>query len=205
MGAFPSGRPATGRVTTLTIRRLFEPSGEHMGPQHERAPGFSRRDFLRLGWSSATGAKAGSAEPTTSPSGTESPAIRICLLDEVRPLPVGTVRGGPRGSQVYVARVPEGLLALSARCPRDGSVVRWQASDPSEDELGARGRFYCARDASIFNRQGLLVAGPSPGPLEALRLFVRDGAVWVAPSARTEAEEDDRSARVFRLEEGSEA
>ena len=79
----------------------------------------------------------------------------------------------------YIARLPSGLLALYRKCTHLGCVVPWQASEPSEDNLGDRGRFNCPCHGSIFDRFGEVHAGPAPRPLDLFPIEIEDGKVIV--------------------------
>ena len=77
--------------------------------------------------------------------------------------------------------------------------MAWRADDPSEDELAPIGRFYCSRDASIFNRLGELVAGPADGPLPALIVTEIDGSLWADEAKPDAPVDEERLRREFPL------
>ena len=154
-------------------------------------PSVSRRDFFGLRWGRGPGmdsTRAGDAARSDDPhdsvaraEGSGSPAlgsVYLGTMPELLLLPIGAARRPPSGiGGVFVVRAPEGLLALSAQCPHDGQAVTWRATERSEDTLAELGRFYCRRDASIFNRLGILVAGPAPRSLSTLPIVAQGGAL----------------------------
>ncbi len=82
-------------------------------------------------------------------------------------------------AKCYVSRVPEGLLALWWKCPHLGCTVPWKPDDPTMDQLAGKGRFNCPCHGSIYDRYGLIVAGPAPRPMDTFPLEIRDGKVFV--------------------------
>jgi cytochrome b6-f complex iron-sulfur subunit len=139
----------------------------------------TRRSLLRLG--------------ILGSLGTTAVQIATVLVAYARPRAVPRVRvyaGRPSdyrlGEPVYlpearchISRVPEGLLAMSARCTHAGCIVPWRAGDPSEDPLGSRGRFDCPCHGTIYDRYGRVKAGPGPRPLDLLSLELDRGALVV--------------------------
>lgn len=75
------------------------------------------------------------------------------------------------GKLIVVAHVQPGCyVAVERRCPHRGTLIGF---DP------ARGQFVCPAHASIFDWDGAVVGGPSPGPIEVY-FCGRDGdTVWV--------------------------
>lgn len=80
---------------------------------------------------------------------------------------------------MFVIRVPEGVLALSDRCTHLGCHVAWRADAASGDGLGARGRFDCPCHGAIYDRYGRVLSGPAPRPLDLVPLWL-DGRALVA-------------------------
>ena len=150
----------------------------------------SRRAFLTMAWRREV------ASDSPRPSRPQ-PATNLVLLGSIgtlRDLAVGEAVTSPRRADIYAVRTAEGILALHTRCPNDRALVAWRADDPSEDALATIGRFYCSRDASIFNRLGELVAGPADGPLPALVVTEIDGSLW-ADEAKPDAPVDEKRLR----------
>ena len=81
---------------------------------------------------------------------------------------------------------PGGLLALWRRCPHLGCTVPWR-SDFSF--LGRTGWFRCPCHGSTYTREGgILVAGPSPRPLDLFPLEPRDDGSIVVTTGVAAAE-----------------
>ena len=99
---------------------------------------------------------------------------------------VPPVDGAPYRSSAgkfYLVRNGDGVLAFSWRCTHQGCEVPWR-----EDEE----RFHCPCHDSIFDRNGVLVDGPAPRPLDLVRVEVRDnGDVAVKPHDKTERTDYD--------------
>ncbi len=137
--------------------------------------GLSRRAFLTMSWR---------RETTPDPSeparlGQSDDFVLLGSTLSLRDLAVGEALIAPRRADIHAVRTLTGILALRSRCPNDGALVAWRANERSEDTLAPIGRFYCSRDASMFNRLGESVAGPSDAPLPALTVTEIDGRLWV--------------------------
>lgn len=123
------------------------------------------------------------------------PARRRTVFGGDEPLDVGAVAALPDGKPLRVSvRAPrqrdawtaftdvtlgacwlvrdgEGVRALSTVCPHAGCAVDW-------DERARQ--FVCPCHDSRFGAGGERVSGPSPRPLDALDVELRDGRVRVA-------------------------
>jgi cytochrome b6-f complex iron-sulfur subunit len=67
---------------------------------------------------------------------------------------------------------PGGLLALWRKCPHLGCTVPWR---PDFSFLGRTGWFRCPCHGSTYTKEGgILVAGPSPRPMDVFPLEVQD-------------------------------
>lgn len=102
-------------------------------------------------------------------------------------LPVGSVDDFEIGSitrvadgKFYLARVPEGFLALYQKCPHLGCVVPWEPTQQTEDNLAEQGRFNCPCHGSIYNRYGVNVAGPAPRPMDLMEITIENGTIMVS-------------------------
>ena len=147
-----------------------------------RNQGVSRRNFLRVLWGIGLLAFLGQ--------------IAVIFLDFFRPrrvgtfgstLPVGSVDDFEIGSitrvadgKFYLARVPEGFLALYQKCPHLGCVVPWEPTQQTEDNLAEQGRFNCPCHGSIYNRYGVNVAGPAPRPMDLMEITIENGTIMVS-------------------------
>ncbi len=73
----------------------------------------------------------------------------------------------------YLARIPEGFLALYWKCVHLGCTVPWS---PPEDP----GRFHCPCHGSVYEITGQKVAGPAPRSLDLMDIEItEDGLVVV--------------------------
>ncbi len=71
---------------------------------------------------------------------------------------------------VWLTRKGDRVCALSTTCPHAGCFVDWEAKAK---------QFTCPCHGSAFDPDGKTVAGPSPRPMDALDVEVRDGKVLV--------------------------
>ena len=84
-----------------------------------------------------------------------------------------------RDGKFYMSRVPDGLLALYQKCPHLGCVVPWRPDDPSMDDIEPKGRFNCPCHGSIYDRFGVIRAGPAPRPMDIMAVSIENGNVVV--------------------------
>jgi len=85
---------------------------------------------------------------------------------------IGTVNRVLAG-RFFIARTPDGLLALWQKCTHLGCAVPWV-----EEEK----HFHCPCHGSVFNEVGEVIGGPAPRPLDIFPIDVRSGEVWVDTS-----------------------
>lgn len=104
--------------------------------------------------------------------------ITVATVEEARAMPVGTVAYFIE-QRFYLSRVEDGFLALYRKCTHVGCVVPWLPDDPSEDSLAGKGRFNCPCHGGIFDRYGLVHAGPPLRPLDLFPITVEDGNLVV--------------------------
>lgn len=126
-------------------------------------------------------------QPDATPTSSESPVQRICLLDE---LPQGTVRsfellrkkksGRAIKWSIFVVRAAEqdALFGYVNKCPHQPVPLDWEGNpilDPSAMQL------QCGKHGARFTLDdGQCVHGPCLGEsLQSVALQVRDGAVYV--------------------------
>ena len=93
-------------------------------------------------------------------------------------MPVGTIAYFREG-RCYLSRVESGFLALYRKCTHVGCVVPWLPDDPSEDNLAEKGRFNCPCHATLFDRYGLVHAGPASRPLDLFPINIEGGELIV--------------------------
>jgi len=71
---------------------------------------------------------------------------------------------------VFIIHLPEGFKIFSGICPHLGCVVKWKEKEK---------HFYCPCHKAIFDKDGTLLAGPSPRPLDEFRVEVEGSLVFV--------------------------
>ncbi|MBI4772415.1 MAG: Rieske 2Fe-2S domain-containing protein [Chloroflexi bacterium] len=133
-----------------------------------------RREFLAWAWGvSLVGlfGQAGAAlfqffKPRLEPGGFGGEVV-AGTPEEFKP---GTISHVQRG-HFYISRLEDGgVLALWHRCTHLGCTVPWR-----EDE----GQFHCPCHSSLFNRQGEVIGGPAPRPLDTFPVSLKDGKLVV--------------------------
>jgi nitrite reductase/ring-hydroxylating ferredoxin subunit len=75
-----------------------------------------------------------------------------------------------KGVPVQVLRDGANMRALSTVCPHLGCRVRWQ---------GDQQRFFCPCHNGVFDREGKVVSGPPPRPLDRYDVEVIEGSVYL--------------------------
>ena len=155
----------------------------------------SRRAFLTMSWR-----RDGPVAPSDpSRAATTDNLVLLGTIASLRDLAVGEVVASPHRADIYAVRTATGVLAVRSRCPNDDALIAWREDEQSEDSLATLGRFYCSRDASIFNRLGELIAGPAGGPLPTLVIAERDGSLWADEAKPESPENEERLRREFAL------
>ena len=145
----------------------------------------TRRQFLSRAWWAAagllvvetTGGSIASLWPRLK-AGSFGSKVKVASVEEARAMPVGTVAYFPE-QRFYLSRVESGFLAMYRKCPHLGCVVPWLPDEPSEDDLAANGRFNCPCHGGIFDRYGVVHAGPPPRPLDLFPFSIDGGEVIV--------------------------
>ncbi len=129
----------------------------------------SRRAFLQTGLGLLLAGWAGwlTQGVLFPPVRAEARPVEIPLAD----LPVGgskpiTYEGRP----ALVMRTAEGVIALSLICTHLGCTVQWQEG---------KQQFYCPCHDGRFDRDGDVIAGPPPLPLERLPVKVVESKIIV--------------------------
>jgi cytochrome b6-f complex iron-sulfur subunit len=151
--------------------------------------GITRRHFLRRIWWGALGllglqSAAGlvvSLKPQIT-EGSFGSKVNIATLEEVRAMPVGTV-AYYREQRFYLSRVEGGVLALYRKCTHLGCVVPWVPDDPAEDDVAKTGRFHCPCHGGVYDRFGVVRAGPPPRPLDIFPIDI-DGENVIVDTGR---------------------
>ncbi|MEE9202601.1 MAG: ubiquinol-cytochrome c reductase iron-sulfur subunit [Dehalococcoidia bacterium] len=146
-----------------------------------------RRQFLGLMWWGAAGVLALQGLGATLLSlwpRTKAGAFGARFdIGQPEDYPLGSVTYFFQG-RFYLTRVRTsdggtGLLALWRRCPHLGCVVPWREDEPSEDDLAEKGRFNCPCHGSIYDRYGLVRAGPAPRPMDLFPIVQEGDKVLV--------------------------
>jgi Rieske Fe-S protein len=119
---------------------------------------------------------------TLAPSFTrrESTWLRAASLDAVpdgEPLPVTLRLTRPDGftpaverTLVYLTRDGDQIRALGSTCTHLGCRTSYDRTV---------GQILCPCHGGVYDTRGVVIAGPPPAPLPALRTRVEDGAVFV--------------------------
>ena len=98
---------------------------------------------------------------------TETRPVEIPLAE----LPVGGTRAITyEGKPALVMRTADGVNALSLVCTHLGCIVQWQQ---------AKEQFYCPCHTGYFDRNGDVLSGPPPLPLERLPVKLQADKVIV--------------------------
>jgi nitrite reductase/ring-hydroxylating ferredoxin subunit len=132
--------------------------------------------------------------------GTFGSTVKAGRVDDFK---IGDVRPVPAG-KFYVARVPEGFIALCWKCPHVGCTVPWEPLGPVEDADRAfadRGHFKCACHASQYNRYGQITNGPAPGPMDRFPLRIETAPSWSIPVPSGRSRARSRGRRTLRRPE----
>jgi Rieske Fe-S protein len=100
------------------------------------------------------------------------PRMRSLFVTRLDRIADGDARVIPdlRGVPVQVVRDGDQLRALSTVCPHLGCRVRWEAQSQ---------RFLCPCHTAVFDREGKVVSGPPPRPLDRYDVEIVDGSVYL--------------------------
>jgi succinate dehydrogenase / fumarate reductase iron-sulfur subunit len=106
--------------------------------------------------------------------------VPVAPVDEIRPNDVTTVlmkydlKSGMYTQQVsvpvLVSRTGNEIVCFNASCSHLGCIVKWD---------GQSGRFRCACHGGNFDRDGSVLAGPPPRPLDRYVFKVESGHLFV--------------------------
>ncbi len=169
----------------ITVGQPRLTSSQRRSDAHRR---FTRREFLRnavlggVGVAAIVGG-AGASQfglPTkTGPFGKE-----VIVPRDVIPAP-----GGPPYKHLpgkfWLINNADGALALYWKCPHLGCTVPWEDSE---------NQFHCPCHQSVYDRNGVLVSGPAPRPMDLMSLRQDEmGNVVVHTGEITEREGYDPS------------
>ncbi len=146
----------------------------------------SRRKFLGIAWGGSLALVFGQAA--------------VALLKFIKPVSAGGFGGSIYAGKVeefaigsinrilagrfYIARNEDGILAMWQKCTHLGCAVPWV-----EEE----GQFHCPCHGSLYNKEGEVIGGPAPRPLDIFPVSIKSGEVWVDTSQPTERSKYDPS------------
>ena len=71
-----------------------------------------------------------------------------------------------QAGKFFIINNDDGLLALYWKCPHLGCTVPWH---------DAADNFQCPCHGSVYDRYGVLIAGPAPRPMDLMSVTVDDG------------------------------
>lgn len=148
--------------------------------QFDSSPRTTRRDFLR--WTVAGASTFFLAEAAAGfvaffwPLKTGKFGSKITLTADEIPA-VGKDPIVNREGKFWLINNDDGALALYWKCVHLGCTVPW---NPSE------GQFHCPCHGSIYNRDGVRIAGPAPRPLDLMKIEIVDNKVVVDTGKITE-------------------
>ena len=141
--------------------------------QYDSSPRTTRRDFLR--WTVAGASTFFLAEAAVGfvaffwpqKIGAFGSEIAVSAAD------VPAVGAAPivnREGKFWLIQNDDGVLALYWKCVHLGCTVPW---NPTEEQ------FHCPCHGSIYDRKGVLLAGPAPRPLDIMKVTPGGGGVTV--------------------------
>jgi cytochrome b6-f complex iron-sulfur subunit len=187
-GLFFPGEQAAAAAAAPTAPggAVSDPTAEAAAAVAARPRGqrFSRRLAFRwAGWGSVLLVVGGWANGFLSffypnKTGAFGGTITAGSVDELK---VGDVKQVTDG-KFWLARVPEGFIALWWKCPHLGCTVPWKESDPvmaGDEAFAQKGRFNCPCHGSIYNRYGQIIQGPAPRPMDRFPLIIEGGRIRV--------------------------
>ncbi len=132
----------------------------------------SRRKFIGTAWIVAGAALFGELIAGTIAflwPRTREREEKLFIAGKVEDFKVGTITHF-RSEKLYINRVDEGFLAMSAICTHLRCIAPWVEKND---------RFECPCHAGIFNRVGEVVSGPPPRPLDLHPVEIVGGKVVV--------------------------
>jgi len=142
--------------------------------------GISRRQFIGSVW--ATSIMAILGETAVGFLGFFWPRVKAgafgskFTLGKVAEYPVGSVTAFPTG-RFSLVHVESGFLALYQRCTHLGCITKpWDEGQQA---------FHCTCHGSLFTREGEVISGPAPRPLDLFPVEIVDGAVVVDTDPRS--------------------
>ena len=178
-------RTVFGFVISAAMTVVFSVFGRF---QHGEPKRYPRRTFVRntvlgsVGLSMA--ALGGGFLAFFWPLKTGAFGTEILVPGSVIPA-VGDPPYRDQAGKFFLINNEDGVLALYWKCPHLGCTVPW---------IDAEDRFNCPCHGSIYDRTGLLIAGPAPRPMDLMQVTPDgDGNLMVNTGEITERTEYDPS------------
>jgi cytochrome b6-f complex iron-sulfur subunit len=175
LGAGAALVPLAGSLLRGSIQtQRLGPGAAHPEVTRTFNPGQSRRSFMR--WATLAALAVGGAQSSlvfvrffwpnkTEAFGSEILAGKVGEMPAVGEAPIRNADG-----RFWLMHIEDGLMAYYWKCTHLGCTVPW-----AEDE----GQFHCPCHGSLFNRQGLVVGGPAPKPLQIMEVKIEGDNVIV--------------------------
>jgi cytochrome b6-f complex iron-sulfur subunit len=91
---------------------------------------------------------------------------------------VGDVKYFVEG-KFYLSRVEEGFMALYQKCPHVGCTVPWRPEFTHDKAPGVTGLFRCPCHGSTYLRNGQIIFGPAPRPMDYMKITNEGGKLVV--------------------------
>jgi cytochrome b6-f complex iron-sulfur subunit len=152
---------------------------------------FSRREFLRnallggVGVAAVAGGVAATQFGLPNKTGVFGKEVIVpgSLIPQPGDPPYKHISG-----KFWLINNADGALALYWKCPHLGCTVPWETSE---------GQFHCPCHQSIYDRNGVLISGPAPRPMDLMAMRVDEaGNVVVHTGEITERDGYDTSQAV---------
>lgn len=175
LGAGAALAPLAGSLLRGAIQsQRLGPGSAHPEIIRPFNPTQSRRSFMR--WATLAALAVGGAQSglifvrffwpnKTEAFGSEILAAKKNALPQVDGDPLRNDAG-----RFWLMNTADGLMAYYWKCTHLGCTVPW-----SKEE----GQFHCPCHGSLFNRQGLVVGGPAPKPLQVMEVKVQGDNIVV--------------------------
>jgi Rieske Fe-S protein len=147
----------------------------------DQEPKLERRGFLKmLNRLLALGGAAALLGPVIAyfwPAKLEevpSEPVPVGNADEIQTGQARTIRFG-RYPAIVINNPETGFVAYSAVCTHFACLVKWNPES---------GRLECPCHEGFFDpRDGSVISGPPPAPLESIRVFTQDGTLFIGGEA----------------------
>jgi hypothetical protein len=136
----------------------------------------SRKAFLKFKWRDSD-----TVNPSDQNTKIELPNLRV---ESIISLQIGSATRIKHLRNAYIIRLVNSFIIIDSICKYDNSPATWRPNEKSEDSLSKTGRFYCGRCASIYDRAGNPVSGPSESPLEKLFFNTKDSLITIDGSRK---------------------